>query len=187
MEIYLIRHTSPAIPLGVCYGQSDIDITDDFKHEAKLIAACLPSHIERVISSPLKRCTKLAEFLFPLRDIELNDYLKEINFGNWELKKWDDIAPSALQEWSSNFVDNVIPGGESYVELHARVTTFFKDVANNNLCTAIISHGGVIRSILSHITNTSLQTSFDKFSLQYACVIKLQRNRNGSISYKLLK
>jgi alpha-ribazole phosphatase len=36
-----------------------------------------------------------------------------------------------------------------------------------------VSHGGVLRSILSHLTNTALLDSFNVFKLQYGCVVKL--------------
>ena len=38
---------------------------------------------------------------------------------------------------------------------------------------AIVAHGGVIRSILSYITDTPLINSFKVFSLHYGCVIRL--------------
>src|SRR5437879_4716773 len=90
MEIYLIRHTAPAVQHGVCYGQSDIDVADSFEEEAKLVAVYLPSYVQYIITSPLKRCKKLADFLCPSHNIQVSDDLKEIHFGTWELKKWDD-------------------------------------------------------------------------------------------------
>ena len=91
MEIYLIRHTRPAISEGICYGQKDIDLAESFTEEAAIIAKHLPSNIQHVISSPLMRCSVLAGLLFPHISIELNNNLKEINCGDWELKEWDKI------------------------------------------------------------------------------------------------
>jgi alpha-ribazole phosphatase len=179
MEIYLIRHTTPAVEHGICYGQSDIDVADSFEEEAKLIATHLPAYIQFIISSPLKRCKKLADFLFPGHDIKVSNDLKEIHFGKWELKKWSDIPASELQPWMNNFVDVTIPYGESYMQMHSRVIKGFNEVAQLNLPAAIITHGGVIRSILSYITNTSLNDAFTLFSLCYGCVIKLASEGNG--------
>src|SRR5580692_7160561 len=64
-EIYLIRHTTPAIGKGICYGQSDLDITSSFREEADLIRQHIPDYIRFIHSSPLRRCALLAEYLFP--------------------------------------------------------------------------------------------------------------------------
>ena len=34
MEIYLVRHTTPDVAKGICYGQADIDVTATFLAEA---------------------------------------------------------------------------------------------------------------------------------------------------------
>ena len=63
MEIYLIRHTTPKIDKGVCYGQSDIELADSFSMEFKEISKSIPKTFEKVYSSPLKRCTRLASLI----------------------------------------------------------------------------------------------------------------------------
>jgi alpha-ribazole phosphatase len=73
----------------------------------------------------------------------------------------------------NDFVNVRIPGGESYLDLFARTTTIFQSIAAKKETAAIVSHGGVMRSILSHLTNTALLDSFNVFKLQYGCVVKL--------------
>lgn len=185
MEIYLIRHTTPLIEKGFCYGQSDLDVTQSFSEESRLIKNFLPNDIEQVYSSPLKRCTRLATTIFPDRPVLLLDDLKEINCGNWEMQEWDSIPKEELQPWMDDFVNIPIPGGESYTELHQRVTRCFNSIRQQEATLAIIAHGGVIRSILSHITNTPLKDSFNIFTLHYGCVIKLEQQK-GVFTYQVL-
>lgn len=185
MEIYLIRHTTPLVEKGFCYGQSDLDITSSFDEESRLIKDILPNTIEQVYSSPLKRCTLLAAAIFPGKTVELHDDLREINCGDWEMQSWDAIPKEELQPWMDDFVNIPIPGGESYTELHERVTRCFDSILQHKVSLAIIAHGGVIRSILSHITHTPLKDSFNAFSLHYGCVIKLQQQGNN-FTYKIL-
>ncbi len=174
MEIYLIRHTTPAIEAGICYGQSDLDITDSFKKEAEVIARSLPNNIWHVISSPLQRCRKLAEFLFPGSLVHFNDNLKEINCGDWELKKWNDIPREILDPWMKEFVTSPFPNGESYEKFYERVINQFEKIIHDYRDPiAIVSHGGVIRSILSYISYTSLQDSFDRFKIPCGAVVQL--------------
>ena len=173
MEIYLIRHTTPAVEKGTCYGQADLDVTESFYEEAALIKEYLPVSIKSVYASPLQRCSKLAQQLFPSHNIFFHDDLKEINCGEWELRKWDDIPQEIVMPWMNDFVNVRIPGGESYLDLFARTTTIFQNIAEKKESAAIVSHGGVLRSILSHLTNTALIDSFNVFKLQYGCVVKL--------------
>ena len=37
MEIYLIRHTTPKIEKGICYGQADLNVADSFEEEINVI------------------------------------------------------------------------------------------------------------------------------------------------------
>ncbi|MEQ1796304.1 MAG: alpha-ribazole phosphatase family protein [Lacibacter sp.] len=185
MEIYLIRHTTPAAEKGTCYGQADLDVTESFYAEAEIIKQHLPAGIQTVYASPLQRCSKLAQHLFPSYSISFHDELKEIHCGEWELQKWNDIPQELVMPWMNDFVNIRIPGGESYLDLFARTTHFFEEVADKKENAAIVSHGGVMRSILSHLTNTALIESFNMFKLQYGCVIKLKEGADA-YQYEIL-
>ncbi len=173
MEIYLIRHTTPAVAKGICYGQTDLDITETFEQEVAAIIPHLPNTIQSVYSSPLQRCKKLADALFPKHKIELHADLMELNCGSWEMQEWNAIPKPEIQPWMDDFVNVVVPGGESYVQMHERVINRFQRIAKQNQPAVIVAHGGVLRSIVSHITNTPLKESFDVFSFHYGCVVKI--------------
>lgn len=172
MEIYLIRHTTPEIERSICYGQADIDLAASFLEEAERTREQIPSDIDAVYCSPAKRCRLLATRLFACHMINYDDRLKELNFGHWELLAWDAIDKTALNTWMEDFVNLPVPGGESYLQLHERVTDFLYSLPVIEKL-AIVSHGGVIRSILSHINQVPLKASFDVFSIDYGCVIRL--------------
>jgi alpha-ribazole phosphatase len=209
--IYLIRHTTPAVARGMCYGQTDLDVTESFHQEAAVIRQHLPRNIGRVYSSPLKRCTLLAQELFPDLPVELRPGLMEIHCGRWEMRAWDDLPPEEVNPWMADFVQVRIPGGESYIDLHQRVTqcweaisrenvreredprsheddSFREDAASREIAAgdiAVIAHGGVLRSILSGITGTPLIDSFKAFSLHYGCVIRVFE-AGGEWDYEVL-
>lgn len=185
MSIYVIRHTTPRIEKGTCYGQADIDVTEGFLEEAGTIRQYLPASLQAVYSSPLQRCRKLAEHLFPAHSIHFEHDLKEINCGEWELLRWDDIPRTVIDPWMKDFVHVCIPGGESYVDVFERVARCFNTVAATGKELAIVTHGGVIRSILAHITNTPLKDSFAAFALHYGCVVKIDRQGAG-FTYEIL-
>ena len=89
MIVYLIRHTSVAVPKGSAYGFTDVPLNPTFETEAAVTRSQLSGlHFDEVFCSPLTRCVKLAAFCgYPqaIRD----ERLKELNFGDWEMKTWD--------------------------------------------------------------------------------------------------
>lgn len=185
MEIYLIRHTTPNIVKGLCYGQTDLDVTTSFVQEAEQILPHLPENISTIYSSPLQRCSKLAQKLFPSQTITYHEHLKEVNCGQWEMQHWDEIPKQDLNPFMADFVNIAMPGGESYIDLYNRVINCYNYISTMPKPVAIVAHGGVIRSILSHVTNTPLIESFNVFKLYYGCVVKLII-LDGTISYQVL-
>lgn len=178
MEIYLIRHTTPAVPKGICYGQTDLDVTETFEQEVISIKSYLPENIQTVYSSPLQRCRKLANALFPQHPLHIHDDLMELNCGDWEMQPWDEIPKVEIQPWMDDFVNVQVPNGESYIQMHERVSSRFEWISRQTHPAVIVAHGGVLRSILSHITNTPLRESFDAFTCHYGCVVKLISEEN---------
>ena len=173
MEITLIRHTTPKIAKGICYGQTDLEVTDTFLEEIKSIIKEVPLNDTEIIyySSPLKRCKKLGEKLS--NNIIFDDRLKELDFGDWELQNWDDINKKELDHWMNNFVNVAATNGESYLDLNTRTTDFLLEIAKQkHKKVIIITHAGVIRSLYSFIKKTSLETSFD-LKLQYGQVLEI--------------
>lgn len=173
MEIYLIRHTTPAIAKGICYGQTDLDIDKKrFAKEAKSIQNKLPKNIEAFYSSPLKRCQLLAEKLS--NDFKTDKNLMELNFGKWENKSWKEINQTELNPWMEDFVNIPPPEGESYAELHQRSIIFVDSLWSSPYKkVALITHAGVIRSIISEVLGLTLENSF-RLHLNYGAVVKIQ-------------
>ncbi|WP_109299216.1 alpha-ribazole phosphatase [Aquimarina sp. AU474] len=172
MEIYLVRHTTPNIDKGICYGQSDIGITDSFQTEVEKIHNQIPiSEISKIYCSPLQRCKLLAKTF--KKEVVFDNRLKELNFGDWELQPWDALPQKELQPWMDDFVNVQVPNGESYVELQQRILSFFSSLdlslTEKNI---IVSHAGPLRALLSHIRQIDLKDSFN-IKIGYGEVIKL--------------
>lgn len=185
MEMYLVRHTTPDVAKGVCYGQTDLDTTDTLLEEAAIIRRHLPENILAVHSSPLRRCAKLATHLFPSHSIRLHEDLKEIDCGEWEMKSWDELPAEVVDPWMKDFVNIRIPGGESYIDLNKRVTRCFREIGHAGDPVVLVTHGGPIRSILASITGTPLIDSFKVFALHYGCVVRIT-GQAGLLSYTIL-
>ena len=171
MEVYLIRHTTPDISKEICYGQSDIALSQSFLEESKLILQELPTLVDKVYTSPLERCLQLAK-LIPSQQFEEVAQLKEMNFGDWELKPWSDIPKSQITPWMEDFVNKQVPNGESMNMLAHRVKDWYKKLlATNYKKVALVTHAGPIRIILSEVNQTPLEEAFIRYSINYGEVI----------------
>ena len=174
MIVYFIRHTTPDIEKGICYGQANIDVSDDFKNEFDFLFKKIQFiNSDTVISSPLLRCTQLAGKIN--KKFTTNQLLKELDFGDWELKPWNSIPTSEIDPWMSDFVHTPVPNGESYLDLYLRSISFYESIKKNN--TIVVTHAGVIRSVLTHITKTNLENSFD-FKIPYGTIVKIDTETN---------
>jgi len=172
MEIYIVRHTTPNIEKGICYGQTDLDVANTFEMEGENVLAQLPKKIDAVYSSPLKRCSMLASMLKnkPI----LDNRLMELNFCDWEMKKWDDIPLNEIQLWYNDFVNERCLNGESYYELSLRAIECYEEILHLNYkVVVIVAHSGIIRSLLAYINAVELKESFDEFKIPYGTVIKI--------------
>lgn len=86
MNIYLIRHTSVDVPKGLCYGQSDVPLRPTFEIEAAVTKAKIESiHFDMAYTSPLSRCTRLAQYC-GFGDAIRDPRILELNFGDWEMQ-----------------------------------------------------------------------------------------------------
>jgi len=186
MEVFLIRHTAVAVERSVCYGQSDVPLADTFPSELEGIRRQL--HLQEdcvVYASPLSRSLKLAQAISPSAQVMVDVRLMELNFGDWELKKWDEIDKEELNRWMDDFVNVSCSGGESYAELYQRCAGFFHDcIRKPHPQAVIVTHGGVIRSILSLILQIPLINSFS-LQIDYGKISKVnvKGNEHYTIEY----
>jgi alpha-ribazole phosphatase len=175
MEIYLIRHTTPDVEKGICYGHSEVPLKNTFEEEADQVWQNLPSNVTMIYSSPLQRCLRLANYLSSKFHIPvIQDHrLMELNFGAWEMKRWDDIDKNDLDKWMNNFVDTPTMGGESFSQLANRVNEFYKQLMDLPKQTVIVvTHAGAIRSLLCAKRNIPLINAFS-LECPYSSVTKV--------------
>lgn len=173
MEIYLVRHTETVCEKGICYGQSDVGILEPYLEHFETIKAQIPDQA-KVFSSPLIRCAQLANYI-ATTPVITDHRLMEMNFGDWELKNWDDIPVNDFTPWMNDFVNVRVPNGESFVDLHNRVVDFMTNEFQKDTLkpVVIVAHAGVIRSILCKIASLPLKDAFQN-KVDYGSVLKIE-------------
>jgi alpha-ribazole phosphatase len=156
--ITLIRHTTPRIASGICYGQLDLDVVDSFEREASAISSWL-TPVNLIISSPLQRTRKLAAYLATQQrcELRLHTGLMELNFGDWEGRAWRDIPREEIDAWSAEVMNYAPPNGESARQMQLRVRSMLQELVHlPQQHIALVAHGGSIRAMLAEIAGISL-------------------------------
>jgi alpha-ribazole phosphatase len=160
MEIYLVRHTTPSLSPGLIYGRLDVALEDTFLAEFEIIKTKLPENPDIIYSSPSTRCILLAQKINPA--FRIDDRLTELDFGDWEGATWDTVNEADLRIWMDDFVNVVVPNGESMQQMSVRVLSFWAElIQSGHKKLIVITHGGVIRLILAHLRNIELRNAFD--------------------------
>ncbi|MBC8986978.1 alpha-ribazole phosphatase [Pedobacter sp. N36a] len=160
MEVYVIRHTAVAIPKGICYGQSDVPLAASAEQDIQILSKKLPQDFDKIYSSPSSRCQRLASQIKGL-ELEYDQALMEMNFGDWEQQPWNDMDQQALGIWMADFVDSKAPNGESLAILFKRVQEFMDLLRKQDFKkAAIVTHAGVIRCIWAYLLDIPLQNIF---------------------------
>ena len=176
MELAVIRHTRVDIDAGRCYGQSEIALADSFDTELEQLRARLSAPYAAVYSSPLMRCTRLAQQF--TEAIQTDARLLEYHFGAWEMTRWDDIDAAALDAWMQDFVNLSAPNGESLVQLYARVAAFMDALRGREHGSClIVTHSGVIRCIWAYLLKIPLGEIF-KLEVGYGDVLNCRLAAN---------
>ncbi len=143
MEIYLIRHTRPAVPAGLCYGRQDVPLDEaDLAARLPEIAAQLPRGMP-FYSSPATRCARLAERLAAATGgtlAGLDARLHELDFGDWEGRAWSELPRAETQRWSADFANCSPPNGEHFSAMWERVTQAYQAILE-------AAHGGGLNSV----------------------------------------
>lgn len=187
MEIHVIRHTPINFNKNRCYGQLDVPLADSFTEDAKSLKNQLSSKYERVFSSPMLRCVKLANEL-KLNDSKTDNRLLELDFGDWEGQLWNAINQKALNTWMEDFVNNAPPNGETLKQMYKRVSEFIDSLRNENFNKIlIITHSGVIRCFWAYFLEIPLKNIF-KLPVKFNEIFQFNLGKNSDFdSVKQLK
>lgn len=149
MDLYLIRHPAVAVAPGVCYGASDVPLAAPLDDAISHLQPQLPARARRY-ASPLSRARLLGE---ALGEISIDERLREMSFGEWEMQPYEAIGKDALDAWAGDPLGHRAPGGESAAEMAARALAFLADLQTRPAHDAVVvvAHGGPLRAIAGHL------------------------------------
>lgn len=178
MKLILVRHTSVHVPPGTCYGQTDVGVADTFEQEAAQTKATLDALLETdrpdaAFTSPLTRARLLATYC-GFADATADRRLLEMNMGDWEMQRYDDIRDPYLQQWYADYLHLPTPHGESFPMQCKRVATFLDELkVCGHRCVVVFAHAGVIGAAMVYAKRYSPQEVW-QHPVPYGGVVALE-------------
>ena len=104
----------------------------------------------RFITSGMKRTNETLQTLFGDVPYEVDERFREVDFGIFEMHSYDQLKDTEeYQVWLNGDNEaNIPPQGESGNQMKTRVLNAYSEIKED---TCIITHGGVIASIMEHL------------------------------------
>ena len=176
-QILLIRHCEvPDEYRGRYIGSTDVPLSEAGRAAARNLAPQLARFApETVLSSPLRRAAETAELAAPGREIRFDSRLAEIDFGEWEMKTWDEIqADPRSAAWWDDWIDTPAPRGESFRQQYARLADFLQDIQRRSYRrVCLFAHGGILSAARIYTGEIPFGEAFRQV-LPYGTVLRIE-------------
>ncbi len=163
----IIRHPeTTANATGRYVGRGDAPYTAFGVEQAGLLVAEICAwRPERLYSSPLRRTREVAEPAAGRLGLtaELDERLNELDFGGAEGMTLEEVEAAGLAFDFRSLEAPVAPKGESRLDIFRRSIAFADKQEILGGAVAVVTHGGVFRSLLVHLLGFDLDAmwSFD--------------------------
>jgi broad specificity phosphatase PhoE len=113
-------------------GRLDLPLTAEGRREAEALGRRLRDvRIDRIVSSPMRRSLETAQFVADGRPIEIEERLREINYGRWEGMTYAQIYaadPNLRPLWERDPAHTHSPGGECGEDVATRARSVLMDL-----------------------------------------------------------
>jgi broad specificity phosphatase PhoE len=128
--ISFVRHGQTAHNReGRLQGRADLELSPrGLQQVTRLATRFASAEIERVYSSPLQRAQQTAQAIAAVAgcDVEIDERLIELDYGEWDGRPLGDISREDWAAWRAD-PGFTPPGGESLAAVTARVDAFCRE------------------------------------------------------------
>lgn len=183
ITLFLIRHGATEGNAGRRYiGRTDEPLSEagrDDLREKKRAGWYPPADV--AAASPMLRCRETAELLYGRAPSVLVEEWKEIDFGRFEGKNYEDLKGDAdYQAWIDSNGTLPFPEGEGREAFQNRCVSGFQRFCGTlpgGTSAALIVHGGMIMAVLAALTGEDYFSFSCKNGEGYRC--RLERTGTG--------
>ena len=138
-------------------GSTDVSLSEQGRRQAFAVRELLKGRaFDYCVCSPMKRCRETAIAVMESKGIriEIDQNLREIDFGQWEGMSFDEIlrtSPDQVRHWAAFDPSFAFPDGEKIGDFLTRIESIAGRMANDSADTILVcTHGGVIRAMICH-------------------------------------
>ena len=184
--IAFVRHGQTAVNRdGRLQGRLDAELSDLGRSQANALAAYFAGQsVTRVISSPLRRARDTAAVIAGRHGatVEIDERLIELDYGEWDGVALRDVDAAAWARWRADpaFMP---PGGESLIDVSARVASFCAEVLPGSDGVVAVSHVSPIKAAVCAALGIDERATW-RMQLGLASVSRVDARPDGS-SYLL--
>lgn len=142
-----------------------------------------------LVSSSMQRAVQTAEILFPGEKLLTVEGLKEIDFGDFEGKNYEELKDNPdYQKWIDSNGTMPFPNGEDRADFIERSVAEFYNILSmaGERTPVIICHGGNIMSIMSSLTGKDYFDFMIGNLEGYMLSLTLENERIVDISYNCI-
>lgn len=162
--LYFVRHGQTAANAERrLVGRADVPLSDIGRAQVAAVAAALRDEgITRVVSSPLGRAVATADaFGVP---VEIDDRWVEMDYGDLDGRPMADVAPDVWTAWRADASFRP-PGGETLLEVEARVQAACRDLAGPAATGAVVvvSHVSPIKAAAAWALGVGIEATWRMF------------------------
>lgn len=152
MDLILLRHTASLDNEAGVFSHPQVDLSEKGYQQLQMLLK-KDFQVEKIYSSPYKRSRLLAEALAEKLglSLEIDDRLREIGFGDFEGKTFEEIEelyPKEVEAWMADPWGFKYPGGEAFSSVRQRAADFVKELYKSSL---VISHQALMFSLMAEV------------------------------------
>ncbi|MBB5785050.1 bifunctional RNase H/acid phosphatase [Nonomuraea jabiensis] len=187
-SLLLLRHGETALSVERRFsGRGDAELTPNGLAQAAAAAERLsrePYRLDVIVSSPLKRARQTAEAVAGRTglDVEVDEDLRELDFGDWEGHTFTEVQrrwPAELSAWLAD-PETAPPGGESFATVARRVQAAGERLVERyeGKTVLTVSHVTPIKMLLRLALLAPLESLY-RMHLDVACLSLIEYYADG--------
>lgn len=187
LRILAVRHGQTEWNLaGRNQGHADTDLDEVGRRQSKELAAVLKDEkFDGIYSSPMKRAVQSLQAFQNWTElkVELDERLKERNYGLWEGKTQEEAKQSHPELYVAYHADPTTyapPDGESGIQVFCRVGYFLCDLLARHESgnVLVMSHGGTLSALLAALLFGTPSTA-NAFRIRNCSITEIRQMPNG--------
>ncbi|MCP4342441.1 MAG: alpha-ribazole phosphatase [Desulfobulbaceae bacterium] len=183
-ELYLLRHGDTGLK-GCYIGSTDVPLSKRGMEQARKTGEVLQEKgVTKIVCSPMLRCRQTMEQVSLPCTRQLDELLREIDFGRWEGKNFSEIVQidkELVNSWVTEPGTFSFPDGESLAAFNNRVAEFKNQLeAMVEDTILVIAHGGIIRHLLCYLLGLKAD-KYLLFDVQPGCFCSIRLFAEGGV------